>query len=214
MLFFHLTLLFSIVSRFNKKTDLMDEKFCDISEWEIVKESKHQHACMKPADVNFTLSKHEIYCDVAPSKALEREFFVGVINESKKRNRSVVPELRPAGNNLELETRLHDPGFKHRMAKEACRVLKQMFDGEVFPPELRSIYHEEWFNDERNEKIKQFAAGTEDQDEIIFLATLSMLKKLENAEIVLLDGTWDLSSVDFTVSVILNVKCYSVFSNF
>ena len=73
---------------------------------------------------------------------------------------------------------------------------------QIFPPELRSIYHEEWFNDERNEQIRHLIAGTEHQDEIIFLATSSMLKKLEQAKIVLLDGTWDLASVDFAVGVI------------
>ena len=158
---------------------------------------------MKPPEANFNLSKHELYCDVAPTKGEQREFFVNAVTESKKCNRSVVPDLKPPGVDLETESRLYDPGFQHRIAKEAHRVLQKMVGDQVFPPELRSIYHEEWFNDERNEMIKEFLAGTDEQDTIIFLATLSMLKKLEGAEIVLLDGTWDLSSTSFAVSVIL-----------
>ena len=193
---------FRVESRFCKKKDYNNASLTDLSEWKITKKSEKAHNHHKPDDAVFDTSKHEIWCDVHETKMNQRERFTQAIQESKKKNRSVVKSLKPSGeaSKRQEEALFFNSKMAHRVSKEANRQLAKQQILDEFPRELREIYGEPWYDEIVNASIEDLIIETDSQKKIIFLATKDMLKRLEEALIAFGDGTWDLSSKSFVVS--------------
>ena len=115
---------FRISSRFDKTVDLNDVGFTDISEWSVCKESVHRHSFITE-NSDFKLNKPENFCNVARTKAEEREFWTDNVHESLKKNESVISRCQPSDDphKKAVEDRTHNPKQLYRNAKVKTPVL-------------------------------------------------------------------------------------------
>ena len=119
-------MFFRISSRFDKNTgDREDERFTDLTEWSIVKQSIHKHKSIQEDDEAFTLSKVEKDCNVSKFKQSERQHWNSCLKESLKNKRSNVVSVKPTGlpELAEIEARTHHTKLSHSLSKVSCSII-------------------------------------------------------------------------------------------
>ena len=100
-----------VTTKFDKETDRLNDNFTDLSEWHVTDMAIQPHVSLTN-DKNFGTSKHEIFCNVGPHKAAEREQFSSIVRKGVAQNRSAIKEIQPTGTleNYEVEKRTHSNG--------------------------------------------------------------------------------------------------------
>ena len=107
-----------VKTRFNKKIDRELPGFTDVTEWKICKLSPKGHLYITD-NTDFTLNKHEPFCNVSKFKRHERESWTDNIRESLKNNESVISKCQPSDDphKKAIEDRTHNPKQLYRNAK-------------------------------------------------------------------------------------------------